>query len=179
MDDNLLAVWSEEVLSFRCPNCAFANLGDWRSYNFVGALDRLDRAVNSGDHQDAARSERLLLGTYNISLPRPITPTTPESSDLDEVSTCILKNFHPVILADHKPVKTTGDGNCLFRAISRGMVGHEGLHLLIRLLSALEMLENPHFYDTSASNYTDLIQDPQLVNDPYSNLIRSVCRVGR
>ena len=179
MDDNLLAVWSEEVLSFRCPNCAFANLGDWRSYNFVGALDRLDRAVNSGNHHDATRSERLLLRTYNISLPRPSTATTPESSDLDEVSTCILKNFHPVILADHKPVKTTGDGNCLFRAISRGMVGHEGLHLLIRLLSALEMLENQHFYDTSASNYTDLIQDPQLVIDPYSNLIRSVCRVGR
>ena len=36
-------------------------------------------------------------------------------------------------------IKTSGDGNCLYRSASLILVGNEDLHLLLRLLTAIEL----------------------------------------
>eukprot|EP00745_Piridium_sociabile_P027877 TRINITY_DN44882_c0_g1_i9.p1 TRINITY_DN44882_c0_g1~~TRINITY_DN44882_c0_g1_i9.p1 ORF type:complete len:484 (-),score=90.89 TRINITY_DN44882_c0_g1_i9:1-1248(-) len=80
------------------------------------------------------------------------------------------------MLADHLPLAVFGDGNCLYRAISRGLFGHENHHMHIRLLTALEIAEYPAYYDAASPDYIDLIREPTLVNDPYPNLMRSACK---
>eukprot|EP00111_Clytia_hemisphaerica_P009828 TCONS_00028825-protein len=41
-----------------------------------------------------------------------------------------------------KPVKTTADGNCLFNAVSKKLCGDEKLHLVLRLLTSIELYMN-------------------------------------
>ena len=45
-----------------------------------------------------------------------------------------------------KPIKTTGDGNCLFNAASSAICGNERLAVEIRLRTALELLAHQEFY---------------------------------
>lgn len=42
--------------------------------------------------------------------------------------------------------KNTGDGNCLYRSISLVLVGHENFHLLLRLLTAIELFSHASFH---------------------------------
>ena len=111
--------------------------------------------------KDRAYIEALLLQTYEVKLPArlDIVPAGP----VDRVSVGILERLHPIVLGDHQPEKVYGDGNCLYRAVSRLLYGDEGHHLLIRLLSCIEMVTNPLFYDNSSRNYKDLIQDDRVV----------------
>ena len=96
----------------------------------------------------------------------------------DAASTQILRQLHPVLLSDHIPIYVTGDGNCLYRALARGLFGDEGKHLLIRLLVALKMAENRQYYDHVSANYIDLINDDRVEHVSYDNLITSVCSPG-
>lgn len=84
----------------------------------------------------------------------------------------ILGMFHSVILADHTPLQIHSDGNCLYKAISRGMFGYEEEHELIRLLATLEIAEHREFYDNTAVNFIDLVKDNQIVSAPYTTLLK-------
>lgn len=84
----------------------------------------------------------------------------------------ILGMFHSVILADHTPLQIHSDGNCLYRAIPRGMFGYEEEHELIRLLATLEIAEHREFYDYAAANFIDLVKDNQIVSTPYTTLLK-------
>ena len=76
------------------------------------------------------------------------------------------------------PLAVIGDGNCLFRAISRGLFGHENLHMQIRLLTALEIITHSTHYDTQHPAYQDIIHDHTLIHDPYNCLLDSITRPG-
>ena len=135
-------------------------------------------AVDAQDPQhlkNAARSEKLLLYTYNVTLPPPKPPTTTTASR-DKVSENILRKFAPIMLADHQPLSVYGDGSCFYRTVSLARFSSQQHHTHIRLLSALEMVQHPEYYDAGSPGYVNLIQDPNLVTDPYQNLLRSVCK---
>ena len=46
----------------------------------------------------------------------------------------------------YKAVKTTGNGDCLYNAVSLALVGNESYAMLLRLLVALELALNVDFY---------------------------------
>ena len=43
-------------------------------------------------------------------------------------------------------IKTSGDGNCLYRSVSLILVGNKILHLLLRLLTAIELFLHASYY---------------------------------
>ena len=128
--------------------------------------------------QRKVESERLLLQSYNVAMPT-VPERVPFLGHPDAVSSSILRRYHPVILQDYFPLEVYADGNCMYRAISRGLYGHENLHLLIRLLATLEMMEHSEFYDQGCCRCKELIGEDTIVCDPYSNLILAVVKLGR
>ena len=122
-------------------------------------------------------NERLLLKTYGVSLPEPCEFTTAPGTR-DDSATAVRGMFHRVLLRDHIPLSVVGDGNCLFRALSRGLFGHERHHQLIRLLTALEIAQHQVYYDDQHNDYKDLVKDNRLIHDPYQQLLRSVSTPG-
>ena len=121
------------------------------------------------------KSERLLLKTYGQDIP---TSTDAVSGVVDPVSVDILNKFHSVVLQDVYPAKTQGDGNCLYRAVSRALTGSEAFHILLRIYTLLEILSFPMFYDADHSRYTDLLQDNRIVVATYLQLAHDVGTLG-
>ncbi|XP_035659254.1 uncharacterized protein LOC118404294 [Branchiostoma floridae] len=157
VEPTLMQSW--EDLSFLCRRCTHTRNGKG-AYDFEAALYRMQEAheISREDVAETARRERLLLENYKVALPDRIEfdheslPGTP-----DEVSIHILDAMEPIVLMDHCPVFVRGDGNCLYRAVSRALYGDEKKHLHIRLLTCLEMIKFPEFYDANSPNYKNLI----------------------
>ena len=76
------------------------------------------------------------------------------------------------------PLDVLGDGNCLFRALSRNLYSTEEHHLHLRLLTAIEAALHPEFYNTQRDDYQDLVLDNRQVHDPYNLLMKSIARPG-
>ena len=102
------------------------------------------------------RFEIRLLLTYNVSLPGVSASVTGRP---DPVSSKILELLDPNMLNDSIPLFVIGDGNCLFRALSKALYNTEKHHAHLCLLTALEVAFYPSYYDSSATNYQDLILD--------------------
>ncbi|XP_061182449.1 uncharacterized protein LOC133194848 isoform X2 [Saccostrea echinata] len=137
MSSSQLKMWSQPLLSFLCRDCCFTD----NEYDFSKALERISSALHSDpkDLKMTVSSESLLLETYGVKIPK---QTNPSDQTVDEVSRDILKQFHPAILSAVFPAKTVGDGNCMYRAVSRAMTGSESHHVHFRLLTAIEILQN-------------------------------------
>ena len=69
----------------------------------------------------------------------------------------ILQTFHPSLVQHAVPLAVQGDGNCLYRAVSRLVYGQENMHKLLRLLTALEIGSFPQYYDPSDVQYVSLV----------------------
>ena len=69
------------------------------------------------------------------------------------------------MLNDHIHLSVLGDGNCMYRALSRGLFGTENHHLHVRLLTALEIIQNRKFYDVSGKEFVDLVYDSRVFHD--------------
>ena len=82
------------------------------------------------------------------------------------------------MLQDYKPLSIVGDGSCLYRAVSRGLYGHEDHHELLRLLTALEIAANKTFYDSTEDDCSQMIRDPDLDCDLYMNTLRAACKTN-
>lgn len=59
----------------------------------------------------------------------------------------------------HVPCKVIGDGNCLFRALSRALYGNEDGHCRLRLFTSIEILTNHELYDPNDGTFSDYISD--------------------
>lgn len=114
----------------------------------------------------AAKTERMLLQTYDIRLPTHLEKTAKSLTDTTAVN--ILQKLQPTVLAYHTPLQMFVDGNC----------GHEDLHFLIRLLTTIELCEHRQFYYTDAFDYIALIKDHCLVSDPYLHLMSDATKPG-
>ena len=115
--------------------------------------------------------------TYDVHLPPPSSslgqPGKPHAA-----ATGLLRLYDAALLKSHVPLAVIGDGNCLFRALSRGLFGVENLHLHIRLVTALEIITHAAHYDTQHPTYHDIISDPTLFHDPYTCQLDSITRPG-
>ena len=113
--------------------------------------------------------------TYDVSLP---DVTTCASYQLDDVSSDILKIFHPAILQETMPVKTRGDGNCLYRAVSKAITGDERSHVLLRLMTVLELVDNRAFYDCDHRKHVDLICDNRIVCGSFEQILKDAVTIN-
>ena len=134
-------------------------------------------ATNQGNIMNAGMSERKLLSTYEISLPNPEYDSC-KKSERCVAATQTLSKFHPIVLNEHSPLSTAGDGNCLYRAVSLAFFGTEELHGHLRLLASLEIIENRSHYDTAHRKYVDLICDNRIVSSDYMSLVQNTCKIG-
>ncbi|KAH3738691.1 hypothetical protein DPMN_045331 [Dreissena polymorpha] len=55
------------------------------------------------------------------------------ASDVDKEAVKILRIYQPAMNADFRPSTTIGDGNCLYRTVSKALTGVEDYHVLLRL----------------------------------------------
>ena len=77
-----------------------------------------------------ATTEKLLLVTHNVKLPDFRTsPTQPGKPD--DIAVKVLSMLRPSMLNVHIPRSVLGDGNCMYRALSRGLFGTENHHLYV------------------------------------------------
>jgi hypothetical protein len=70
------------------------------------------------------------------------------------------------------------DGNCCYRASSLALYGVECHHLLVRLLTALELLENQPTYDGDSPTRHSELFSTAIPHSPFKNLIDDVCKPG-
>ena len=173
MDSSLLSEWEGSGLQFLCTRCAYTD----GKFNISASLSRLAASIEGGSLMIALRTERLLMRTYGVSLPERISKEL--ASTQDPTATRILQQMHPILLKSFTPLSIVGDGNCLFRAVSRRLFGTENQHMIIRLLTALEIAEHPNYYNTKSQDYNDLINDNRLLHhDDYELLLRTTCTSG-
>ena len=59
----------------------------------------------------------------------------------------ILRLYHPAMVKSNVPLSILGDGNCLYRAVSKSVTCSESYHKFIRLEAALEMIIFSDKYD--------------------------------
>ncbi|GFO24876.1 ATP-dependent DNA helicase [Plakobranchus ocellatus] len=181
LTDKQLEAWDENALTFVCRVCAFEG-GKFSSHK---ALERLKRAAASTDVEiliDAARSEKFLMEIYGVQLLD--TESEAEQShqiaddQVNSIALQVLSKYHPVIMETHAPLCVTSDGNCLFRAVSLALYGTEEFHASLRVLCAIEMIENRAHYDYEYSLFVDHFNDPRLVFDKYDVLLKDVTKIG-
>ena len=94
------------------------------------------------------------------------------SHEVDTVSQSVLQMFHPALLNDFYPANVVGDGNCMYRAVSRALSGTENYHSLLRLKTSLEIILNRQFYDHKSKSYKDLICDNRVIVSDYEKLVQ-------
>ena len=86
--------------------------------------------------------------------------------------------FHPALLNDFYPASVVGDGNCIYRAVSRALSGTENYHSLLRLKTSLEIILNRQFYDHKSKTYKDLICDNRVIVSDYEKLVQDSIVLG-
>ena len=173
LDKTALEAWAEKGMTFLCANCCFKGT----EYDIEAALARLSLACKTPSKlKVAVRNESLLLATYQVALPP--RQSFPITGSRDVIATGILEKFQPALLEDHVPMEIVGDGNCFFRTISRGLYGHENHHVLLRLLTALQVAEFPPYYDNKRCGYCDLIKDSRLPMHTYGDILSRDCTLG-
>ena len=118
-----------------------------------------------------ATTEKLLLVTHNVKLPDFRTsPTQPGSQD--DIAVKVLSMLSPSMLNDHIPLSVLCDGNCMYCALSRGLFGTDNHHLHVRLLTALEIIQNQKLY-ISGKEFVYLVYDSRVFHDCYDNIVKS------
>jgi len=141
--------FSQPHLQFFCRQCAYNTDG----YSCLAALSCI--AEHSPDVQgmhSMADSERNLLQFYAVSLPA-VQSVCSDDLPVHEVSVELLRDYSPWLLDKYRPVDVAGDGNCLFRAASVAVYGHERSHAHTHLLAAIEVLLHPGLYDKASPEY--------------------------
>lgn len=90
----------------------------------------------------------------------------------DKVSANILRQFHPAFAAANHPMQVVGDGNCLYRAVSQALTGSQNFHVLLRLMTAIELITFKYLYDANSSQRNlSLFGDVRVVTSPFAKLL--------
>jgi hypothetical protein len=93
------------------------------------------------------------------------------ASDVDKEAVKILRIYQPAMNADFRPLTTIGDGNCLYRSVSKALTGVEEYHVLLRLKTAIEMILNRSSYDTGLPK-NDFLNEFTISTSPYADLVQ-------
>ena len=95
-------------------------------------------------------------------------------------SSLLLTRTQPAVLRRFVPVAVLGDGNCLFRAVSLAMYGVEHYHIVLRTLTAVEVLRHRIWYDASATDCLNPLRTlTDIIMPSYDALCSEVCGKGR
>ena len=62
--------------------------------------------------------------------------------------------------------------------MSLAFYGHEELHVKLRLLTVLELLTFPQYYDKDRVNFKDLIRDVRIVTGSYNEILKDAITPG-
>ena len=100
------------------------------------------------------------------------------TNDIDNVSMEIMLKYHPAYTEENIALKTVGDGNCLYRAISKKLTGTEQYHKLLRLETALEIIIFSDKYDSKSKTKLDFITDTRTVTSNVNKLIEDAVKLG-
>jgi hypothetical protein len=155
MSPELLSMWKDSQSLFKCQACAkLSNLDLHVREVLTNLLLHFKESPDGAAFKALCKSEGLLLETYGIKLPKP----TKAAGSPDLTSEKILAYWDsPSVLKLWQPLQVIGDGNCLYRAISRAFYGTEEHHLLIRLLVVLEMANHDEYYRDSPDAMQDML----------------------
>ena len=137
---------------------------------------RLSSANGSRSALDAAAKNEIKLLDYHKADIN-IKDTKFRASDVDIISTQVLTKHHPALLEDSAPLQTIGDGNCLYRAISKLLTGHEESHKLIRLEVALELIIFSDRYDAKSKKKLEFLNDSRIVTSDIHKLIKKMAHM--
>jgi len=127
---------------------------------------------------EACTREQERLTRSGFRLPPYVVTDSSESITVCAQSVKLLRRCQPALLDTHVPVLTRGDGNCLFRAISRCLYGHEDAHSALRLLAALELGLHPATYSRDSSTRHDLLRHQLIVCPSFADAFQDVTTHG-
>lgn len=102
------------------------------------------------------------------SLPFPYANKFPATNH----DTCACNRCHPLLLQILKPVRTTGDGNCMYNALSLTLTGAEQFSDLIRLLCAYALVK---YKDTMISAFISVQHGSITRTNVPQNIFTSWC----
>ena len=154
-----------------CSKCTKTPAG---TYDFEKSLKRLENYANSGNLEAGASLEMILLrGEKTTPLINRKDLVYSSDFSTDRVSKQILDSLN-MSVAGRTPVYVSGDGNCLYNAISVGICGNESLSTELRVRTCLELIKNRHAY-RNAPNARDLF----FVSPNYDDAIKSSACKGK
>ena len=81
----------------------------------------------------------------------------------------------------YTPLCTEPDDNCLYRAASLGLYNTQSYHLHLRLVAALEILENRPHYDSKSVTCVNVLKFaafPTITPESYDIISNSACTVN-
>lgn len=170
--------WKYKGINFYCNGCTFTSSGE---YDVKNALHRICENIRQKSNRKTlykkAEQEQLLLNIYDVHLPEFVKHTS-LVGETDLTTKSILTKLQPNVLHSFSPRKAEPDGNCCYRAISLGLYGSQDCHLLLRLLTVLEILKNPKYYDTENPKYIDVINDQRVFITPFCETVQNACMIG-
>ena len=118
-------------------------------------------------------SEIFALKIYKVNLPDQVKLVP---GPVDNVSRGILHYLNEGMLTRYLPLAIVGDGNCMFRSVSRALYGSEDQHLLIRLLTSLEMAGHRTFYDVNSKECLKMLgKSKDTPHFSYQEAMQRVC----
>jgi len=157
---------------FLCPKCVYTTNKE-KVFDFHKCLRRLKGVPTTA----SALSERRLITLYKAKVVDYTGPNVVFGLE-DSVSVEILRKHHGVMLESNSPRSTVGDGNCFYRAASLALFGTQDSHVYLRVLTALELMENRGTYDMSSpSPHTDFINSA-VPPSTYDTLLASATTLG-
>ncbi|GFO43777.1 hypothetical protein PoB_007028200 [Plakobranchus ocellatus] len=71
-------------------------------------------------------------------------------------------------------IEVCGDGNCLFRAVSKGLRNTEEQYMKIRLPTTLELILNRSHYDYEHEAFVDHFNNDRLVIDRFDTVLKDI-----
>ncbi len=85
------------------------------------------------------------------------------------------------MLDKYSPRCVGADGNCYYRAVAMSMFGTEDAHVYVRVITAIELIENRAYYDSddTTGEFSTQLRNLPMPTSPYSQLVSSVTTLGR
>jgi len=118
-------------------------------FDFDNPIKRLEKYANANVLLEGSWVEQILLRNENLEqmcCRNDLSYTTASCLTEDRTSKQILESLK-MSIENKIPIYVSGDGNCLFNAISLSLVGNEKLATQIRVLTCIEMVMNKSLYD--------------------------------
>jgi len=171
MNERQAQPWISTDMEFICSKCVK------QPFFLERCLQRILSASGVEELQKKCNNEKALLKHYRVKLPRKSSHS--EQACTDTISLNILQKYQPSLTSDYRPLKTGADGNCLYRAISAACFGSEDHHILLRILTILEMAEHPTWYDTKNKNYCSPFRNnPWFILGDYESYLCRTASLG-